>query len=226
MLNGLPWKQTKTILPFFEVVPKYCISDSFVGYEGYSISSMGFLPTVDIMVICIKFTIPVHLSSPIPKMLVFTLGNCCLTMSSLPWFMDLTFQVPMQYCSLDFTFITRRIQNWALFLLWPSCCILSGAVRRCPCPSPVAYWTPSDLGDSSFRVIFFCLFIQFMWFSQQVFWGGLPFPPPADHILSQLSTMACLSWVALHSMVHSFTELHKPLCHNKAVIHGRFQTHT
>ena len=36
----------------FEVVPKYCISDSFFGYEGYSISSMGFLPTVvDIMVI-------------------------------------------------------------------------------------------------------------------------------------------------------------------------------
>ena len=35
----------------FEVAPKYCISDSFVDYEGYSISSKGFLPTVvDIMV--------------------------------------------------------------------------------------------------------------------------------------------------------------------------------
>ena len=30
----------------FEIVPKYCISDSFVDYEGYSISSQGFLPTV------------------------------------------------------------------------------------------------------------------------------------------------------------------------------------
>ena len=31
---------------------KYCISDSFVDHDGYSISSMGFLPTVvDIMVI-------------------------------------------------------------------------------------------------------------------------------------------------------------------------------
>ena len=40
----------------FEVSPKYCISDSFVDYEGYSISFMGFLPTVvDIMVIWIKF---------------------------------------------------------------------------------------------------------------------------------------------------------------------------
>ena len=41
----------------FTVTRKYCISDSFVDYEGYSISSMGFLPTVvDIMVIWIKFT--------------------------------------------------------------------------------------------------------------------------------------------------------------------------
>ena len=40
----------------FEAAPKYCISDSFVDCEGYSISSMGFLPTVvGIMVIQIKF---------------------------------------------------------------------------------------------------------------------------------------------------------------------------
>ena len=36
----------------FEVAPKYYISDSFVDYEGSSISSKGFLPiVVDIMVI-------------------------------------------------------------------------------------------------------------------------------------------------------------------------------
>ena len=36
----------------FEVAPKYCISDSFVDYDGYSISSKRFLPTVvDTMVI-------------------------------------------------------------------------------------------------------------------------------------------------------------------------------
>ena len=36
----------------FELAPKYYISDSFVDYEGYPISSMGFLPTVvDKMVI-------------------------------------------------------------------------------------------------------------------------------------------------------------------------------
>ena len=36
----------------FEIVPMYCISDTLFHYEGYSISSKGFLPTVvDIMVI-------------------------------------------------------------------------------------------------------------------------------------------------------------------------------
>ena len=36
----------------FETASKYCISDSFVNHDGYSISSKGFLLTVvDIMVI-------------------------------------------------------------------------------------------------------------------------------------------------------------------------------
>ena len=36
----------------FEIASKYCISDSFVDYDGYSTSSKGFLPIVaDIMVI-------------------------------------------------------------------------------------------------------------------------------------------------------------------------------
>ena len=36
----------------FEIASKYCISDSFVDHDGYSISSKGFLPTlVDMMVV-------------------------------------------------------------------------------------------------------------------------------------------------------------------------------
>ena len=36
----------------FNIVQKYCISECFVYYEGHSISSKGFLPTVvDIIVI-------------------------------------------------------------------------------------------------------------------------------------------------------------------------------
>ena len=41
----------------FEIAAKYCISDSFVDHDGYSISSEGFLPSVvDIMAIWVKFT--------------------------------------------------------------------------------------------------------------------------------------------------------------------------
>ena len=36
----------------FEIASKYCISDSFLDHDGYSISSEGFLPAVvNIMVI-------------------------------------------------------------------------------------------------------------------------------------------------------------------------------
>ena len=58
-----------------------------------------------------------------------------------------------------------------------------------------------------------------MRFSRQVYWSGLPFPPPVDHVLSELSSMTHPSWVAIRGMAHSFIRLHKPLCHNKAVIH-------
>ena len=58
---------------------------------------------------------------------------------------------------------------------------------------PAAYWRPSNLGDSSFSVISFCPCIQFMRFSWLVYWSGLPFPPPMDHVLSELPAMTHLS---------------------------------
>ena len=157
--------------------------------------------------------IPVHLGSLIPKMSMFTLVISCLTTSNLPWLIDLTFQVPMQYCSL---------QNWTLL---PSpvtsttgwcCCfgsISSFFLELFPHSSPVTYWAPTDLGSSSFNVIPFSLFILFMGFTRQEYWSGLPFPSPVEHVLSELSTMTCLSWVALQGMAHGFIELDKAVVH-------------
>ena len=55
ILNDLPWKRTEDHSVVFEIASKYCISDSFVDYDGYSISSKGFLPTVvDIMYMLLK----------------------------------------------------------------------------------------------------------------------------------------------------------------------------
>ena len=120
--------------------------------------------------------------------------------------MDLTFQVPIQYCSL---------QHWILLLSpGPSttgCCFCFGSIPSFFLElflhwSPVAYWAPTDLGSSSFSILSFCPFILFMGFSRQECWSGLPFPSPVDRILSDLSTMTHLSWVAPWAWLN-FTEL-------------------
>ena len=53
--SGIEWFALETNRDHsvvFEIASKYCISNSFVDYAGYSISSKGFLPTaVDIMFI-------------------------------------------------------------------------------------------------------------------------------------------------------------------------------
>ena len=68
-----------------------------------------------------------------------------------------------------------------------------------PCPMATSFYTVHEVLTASIL-------------------GGLPFPPPVDHILSELSAMIRPSWVALHDMAHSFIELHKPLHYNKAMM--------
>ena len=46
VFHGLPLETNRDHSVVFEIVPKYCISDSFVDHDGYFISSKGFLPTV------------------------------------------------------------------------------------------------------------------------------------------------------------------------------------
>ena len=198
------------------IASKYWILGFFVDYDGYSISSKGFLPTVvDIMVIWVKFThlVLVCLSSLIPKMLMFTLVISCLTTSNLPWFMDLTFLVPLQCCCLQHsTLLPSPVTSTT------GCCFHFGSIYSFFLElflhwSPVAYWAPTDLGSSSFSALSFCLFLLFMGFSRQKYWSGLPFPSPVDHVLSELSTMTRTSWVALHSMAHGFIELDNAVIH-------------
>ena len=152
-------------------------------------------------------------------MLTFTLAISCLTTSNLPWFMDLTFQVPMRYCSL-----WHQTLRPSPITSTTGCYCCFGSVSSFFLElflhwSPVAYWSPTDLGSSSFSVISFCLFIVFMGFSRQEHWSGLSFPSLVDHILSELSTMTHLCWVPLHSMAHSFFELHKAVVHRISLIH-------
>ena len=132
-------------------------------------------------------------------MSMFTLAISCLTTSNLPGLMDLTFQVPMHHCFLHRTLLPSPVTSTT------GCCFCFGSVSSFflelfLCWSPVSYWAPTDLGSSCFSVLSFCLFMLFMGFSRQEYWSGLPFPSPVDHVLSELSTMTRLSWVALYDM--------------------------
>ena len=71
--------------------------------------------------------------------------------------MDITFQVLMQYCSLQYrTLLLSPVTSTT------GCCFCFGSI-----PSfllelflhwcPVAYWAPTDLGSSSLSVLYFCL---------------------------------------------------------------------
>ena len=122
--------------------------------------------------------------------------------------MDLTFQVLMQYCSLQHrTLLLSPVKSTAGY------CFCFGSIPSFFLElflhwSPEAYWAPTDMGSSSFSILLFCLFILFMGFSRQEYWSILPFPSPVDYILSDLSTMTCLSWVALWAWL-GFIELDK-----------------
>ena len=138
-----------------------------VDYDGYSISSKGFPPTVvDIWSSELNSPIPLHFSLLIPRMSTFTLDVSYLTTSNFPWFMDLTFQVRMQYCSL---------QHWTLLLspvtstTWCFCfdSIPSFFLELFLHWSPVAYWALTDLRSSSFSVLSFCLFTFVFYFTSK-----------------------------------------------------------
>ena len=149
---------------------------------------------------------------------MFTLAISSLTSSNLPWFMDLTFQFPMQYSSSQHrTLLPSPVTSIA------GCCFCFGFVSLFFPElflhwSPVVYWAPTDLGSSSFSVLSFCLFILLMGFSRQEYWIGLLFPTPVDHVSSELSTRTCPFSVTLHGMAHSFIELNKAVVHVMSLI--------
>ena len=83
---------------------------------------------------------------------MFTLAISCLTTSNLPSFMDLTFQVPMQYCSLQHgTLLPSPVTSTSgyYFHFGSVSSFFLELFLHC---SPVAYWVPSDQGSSPFSV--------------------------------------------------------------------------
>ena len=117
------------------------------------------------------------------------------------WFMDLTFQVPMQYCSLQ-----HRILLLSPVTSTTGCCFCFGSSTSFFLElflhwSPVAYWTSTDLGSSFFSVLSFCLFILFMGFKAGIlkrfaipFSSGPHSVRPLHHDLPVLDCPASMAW--------------------------------
>ena len=134
-------------------------------------------------------------------MSTFTLAISCLTTSNLPWYMNLTFQIPMQYCSL---------QHRILLLSWvpptAGCCLYFGSIPSFFLElflhwSPVAYWVPTSLGSSSSSVLSFCLIILFMGFSRQEYWFAIPFSSGPHSVRSLQHDPSVLGGPTWHGLV-------------------------
>ena len=117
----------------------------------------------------------------------------------------------MQYCSLQ-----HRTSLLSPVTSTTGCCFLFGSIFSLfleffPHWSPIfnIYWP----GEFIFQCpIFLPIHTVHRVFKARIL-KWFAFPYPVNHILSELSSMTCLSWVALHSMADSFIELDKSLVH-------------
>ena len=97
-------------------------------------------------------------------MSMFTLAISWLTTSNVPWFMDLTFQVPMQFCSL---------QHWTLL---PSpvksttgCCFCFGSVSSFFLEL-FLHWSPSSIFGIYWRGVH--LSVSYLFAFSYCSWGS------------------------------------------------------
>ena len=146
-------------------------------------------------------------------MSIFALAISCLTTSNLPWFMDLTFQVPMQYCSLQHrTLLLSPVRSTAgycfyfgsipsffleLFLHWSLIALISSSILATYWPGEFLFQYPIILPFHTVHGVLKARILK-----------RFAFPSPVDHILSDLSTMTRPSWVAPRAWL-SFIELDK-----------------
>ena len=143
-------------------------------------------------------------------MSTFTLGISCLTTSNLPWFVDLTLQVPMQHCSYS---IGLNFHYWphsqlGVVLLWLHLFILSGIISPLISSSILGTYQPEEF------IFQYPIFLPFhtvhgVLKARVLKWFAIPFSSGPRFV----RTLTRPSWVALHGMAHSFIELDKAVVH-------------
>ena len=124
--------------------------------------------------------------------------------------------IPGSYAILLFTVsvfasITSHIHNWVLILLWLHPFILSGVISSLISSSILGTYQPGEF------IVQCPIFLSFhtvhgVLKARILKWFAIPFSS-GPHF-AELSTMIeSQSWVALHSMAHSFIELDKAVVH-------------
>ena len=155
----------------FEIVSKYCISGSFVDYDGYSISSKGFLPTVvDIMVIWVKFTHSNSFKFSVPRM--FLLFDH-FQFASVHGPDILCSYAILLFIASDLASITSHIHSWVLFLLWLHSFIPSGVISPLTSSSILGTSRPEEF---IFQGPIFLPFHTVHGLLRQEYWSSLLFP--------------------------------------------------
>ena len=87
---------------------------------------------------------------------MFTLAISCLTTCNMVLFVDLTFQLPMQYCSYIIGLLLSPVTSTAgCFFFFCFGSISSFFLELFLHSSSVAYWALTDLGSSSFSAYLF-----------------------------------------------------------------------
>ena len=144
-------------------------------------------------------------------MLTFTLAISCLTTFNFPWFMDLTFQVSMQSCSLQHqNLLSSPVTSTPGFLLWLHLFILSGVISPLISSSILDTYRPGEL-------IFQCpIFLPLhtvhgVLKARILKWFAIPFSSGPRFVRTLHHEPSVLG--ALHSMAHSFTELDRAVVH-------------
>ena len=93
-------------------------------------------------------------------MSMFTLAISCLATSNLLWFVDLTFQVPMQHCSLQHQTLLSPPDTSTTGCSFLFSSAFSFFLELFLCSSPVAYWTATSLGGLIFQCNI-CIYLPF-----------------------------------------------------------------
>ena len=118
--------------------------------------------------------------------------------------------------ALEFTSTTRHVHSWASLPLWPSLFILSAAISLL-LPSGILYtfWP----GGLIFRCHIFLPFLSAHGVLKVRILEWFAISSSSGPCFIRAFHHDRLPWVALHSMAYNFIESHKPLHHDKVVIH-------